>query len=210
MKSVLVAILFFCLSEPLMAQSSQNKTKQTRRSKSKNMLTKSYYDVSLQYLVWQELVEATGAGIEGNARFQFAGYQFGLTHNKPISGIRWVRQYAAYLTVGTTKGSGVSATFTDEFKNQLWFAATGSMGYTYRTTAVSEISLFLPVSARMISWELASNAAIELDKETSFSAGLGFQFTKRFSPRSAMMVTVAHQFVWEATQWSLGYQYSLR
>ena len=211
MKSVLALFILLLCSQPTWAQSSDVKTKKSRSSKSKNLLKKSYYDVSVQYMVWQELIEASGPSISGDGRFQFAGYQFGLTHNKPFSGIRWVRQYASYLTVGTAKGAGVpGGTFTDEFKNQLWLAFSVSAGLTYRTTAVSELSLFAPVSARFINWELASNAAIELDRETSFSAGLGFQFTQRFSTRSAMMVSVAHQFLWEATQWSIGYQYSLR
>ena len=140
--------------------------------------------------MWNELIEASGPSITGDGRFQFAGYQFGLTHNKPFSGIRWVRQYATYLTIGTAKGAGISGTFSDEFKNQLWAALSVSAGLTYRTTAVSELSIFAPISARFISWELASNAAIELDKETSFSAGLGFQFTQRFSTRSADTASV--------------------
>jgi hypothetical protein len=200
MKSVFAFIILLIVSEPLLAQS---------KTKAKNLLQQNYYDVSAQYVVWQELVEASGPSITGEGRFQFAGYQFGLTHNKPIRGIRWVRQYASYLTVGTAKGAG-QGTFTDEFKNQMWVAVSASAGLTYRTTAVSELSVFAPLSARLINWELASNAAIELDKETSFSAGLGFQFTQRFSTRSAMLISVAHQFMWEATQWSIGYQYSLR
>ncbi len=217
MKNALVLIILLLSSGSVWAQATQSKSNQvktkqskSKSSKSKNLLKKSYYDVSVQYLVWNELIEASGPGITGDGRFQFAGYQFGLTHNKPFSGIRWVRQYATHLTIGTAKGSGISGTFSDEFKNQLWAALSVSAGLTYRTTAVSELSLFAPISARFISWELASNAAIELDKETSFSAGLGFQFTHRFSTRSAMMVSVAHQFLWEATQWSIGYQYSLR
>lgn len=210
MKSVLAIFILLLLSEPTLAQTSQVKTKPSRSSKSKNLLQKSYYDVSVQYMVWQELIDASGPSVAGDGRFQFSGYQFGLTHNKPINGIRWVRQYATHLTVGTAKGSGVSGTFTDEFKNQLWLALSATAGLTYRTTAVSELSVFAPISARFINWELASNAAIELDKETSFSAGLGMQFTQRFSPKSAMMISVAHQFLWEATQWSIGYQYSLR
>lgn len=215
MKNVLVLIILILSSGSAWAQANQGKsnqlkTKQSKSSKSKNVLKQNYYDVSVQYIVWNELVEASGPGISGDGRFQFAGYQFGLTHNKPFNGIRWVRQYATYLTIGTTKGAGISGTFADEFKNQLWAALSVSAGLTYRTTAVSELSLFAPISARFISWELASNAAIELDKETSFSAGLGFQFTQRFSTRSAMMISVAHQFLWEATQWSIGYQYSLR
>jgi hypothetical protein len=215
MKNILVLIILLLASEPTWAQAEQSKakqvkTKKSKSSKSKNLLQKDYYDVSVQYLVWNELIEASGPGITGDGRFQFAGYQFGLTHNKPFSGIRWVRQYATSLTIGTAKGAGISGTFSDEFKNQLWASLSASAGLTYRTTAVSELSLFAPVSARFINWELASNAAIELDKEISFSAGLGFQFTQRFSTRSALMVSVAHQFLWEATQWSIGYQYSLR
>lgn len=210
MKSILFFVCVLFMTDVTWAQDSEVKTKKSRKTKTRSLLTKNYYDVSAQYIMWQELIDASGTGISGNGRFQFSGYQFGLNKNKPFSSIRWVQQYSTHLTVGTTKGTGESNTFTDEFKNQLWFSLSGSAGLIYRTTAASEIGLFVPLSFRMIQWELANNAAIELDKETSFSAGLGFQFVQRFTPRSSMVISVAHQIVWEATQWSIGYQLSLR
>ncbi len=210
MKAILLFVCCFLMSEISSAQETQVKTKKSRKTKTRGLLTKNYYDVSAQYITWQELVDASGTGITGNGRFQFSGYQFGLNKNKPFSSIRWVQQYSTQLTVGTAKGAGESNTFTDEFKNQLWFSLSGSAGLIYRTTAASEIGLFVPLTYRMIQWELADNAAIELDKESSFSAGVGFQFVQRFTPRSSLVISVAHQVVWEATQWSLGYQFSLR
>lgn len=210
MKSLLFLVCLALAAPPAMAQSTEVQTKKSRRSKTRGLLRQDYYDVSAQYITWQELIDVTGAGAADNGRFQFSGYQFGLTHNSPFSNIRWVRQYSSYLTVGTTKGSGISSTFTDEFKNQLWVSLSASAGLIYRTTAASEIGFFAPIYYRYINWQLNDNAAITLDKESSFSAGLGFQFTQRFSTRSALLLTVGHQFVWEATQWSIGYQYSLR
>ncbi len=210
MKSLLFLVCLALVAPSVFAQSTDVKTNKSRRTKTRSILRESYYDVSAQYVTWQELIDVTGAGAADNGRFQFSGYQFGLSHNKPFSNIRWVRQYSSHLTVGTTKGSGISNTFTDEFKNQLWMSLSASAGLIYRTTAASEVGFFAPVYYRYIDWQLNENAAITLDKGTSFSAGLGFLFLQRFSTRSAMMITVGHQFVWEATQWSIGYQYSLR
>lgn len=214
MKSILFFVCCLFIAESTLAQEiqpvTQTKTKKSRKSKTRSLLTKNYYDVTAQYITWQEQVDASGTGITGSGRFQFTGYQFGLTKNKPFSSIRWVQQYATQLTVGTAKGAGESNTFTDEFKNQTWFSLSASAGLIYRTTAASEIGVFAPISYRLIQWKFADNAAIELDKESSFSAGLGFQFVQRFTPRSSMVISVAHQIVWEATQWSIGYQFSLR
>lgn len=210
MKYFLFFLAFLMMSENTHAQDTSVKTKKSRPSKSKALLQKSYYDVSAQFITWQEMIDASGPTISGTGRFQFNGYQFALSHNRPMGGIRWVRQYSSYLTMGTTKGIGESGTFSDEFKNQLWFSLGASAGLIYRTTAVSEIGFFAPVHFRLINWELASNAAIELDKETSFSAGLGFLYAQRFTTKSALVISVAHQFLWDSTQWTIGYQYSLR
>lgn len=210
MKYFLFFLGLLMICENTYAQDTSVNTKKTRRSKSQSLLQKKYYDVSAQFITWQEMLDASGPSISGTGRFQFNGYQFGLSHNRPMGGIRWVRQYSSYLTIGTTKGIGETGTFTDEFKNQLWFALGASAGFIYRTTAVSEVGFFAPVSFRYINWQLAANAAIELEKETSFSAGLGFLYTQRFSTKSALVISVAHQFLWDATQWTIGYQYSLR
>lgn len=197
----------FSFGETFTTKTSKNVS---RKTKTRNLLSQSYYDVTAQYILWQEIIDASGTGISGSGRFQFVGYQFGANHNKPLWGVRWLRQYSSQLALGTVKGTGDSLTFTDEFKNQSWLAASASAGLIYRTSAASEIGFYLPLSVRYINWTYADNAAIELDKKTSFSAGLGFQFIQRFSRKSSLFATVAHQYVWEATQWSLGYQYSFR
>jgi hypothetical protein len=212
MKWTLIFFTILALLSPQLslAQSVKTTKKVSRKTKTRNLLSQKYYDATAQYIMWQENIDASGTGISGSGRFQFVGYQFGANLNKPIWGIRWLRQYSSQLTLGTVKGTGESLTFTDEFKNQTWLAASASAGLIYRTSAASEIGVYLPLSVRYINWTYADGAVIELDKQTSFSAGLGFQYIQRFSRKSSLIVTVAHQYVWEATQWSLGYQYSFR
>lgn len=183
--------------------------KSTRKKAIRSLLNKKYYDFTAQYIVWQEKIDATGTGISGTGRFQFSGYQLGAHLNKPFKNIRWVSQYAAYFVFGTAKGNGESGSFADEFKNQSWMAGTLAARLNYRTSASSELGITLPLTVRAINWALADNATIELEKEMSFSAGLGFQFIQRFSLRSSLVAGVTHQFIWDATQWNIGYQYSL-
>lgn len=209
MKALIFVILSFLSVHGAFGENSTSATS-NKTQKTKSLLRKSYYDFSINYIVWQELIDASGTGISGQGRFSFTGTQFSLTHNRPFKNIRWVQTYSGQISLGTTKGKGDSTGFADEFKNQMWYAVSGSAGLTYRTTAASELGAFIPVYARMISWQLASNAAIELDKKTSFSVGLGLNFTQRFNTHSALQVALVHQFLWEATQWSLGYQYSFR
>lgn len=185
--------------------------KSARKSATRNLLQKKYYDFTAQYIVWQEKIDASGTGISGTGRFQFSGYQLGANLNRPFSkNIRWVSQYSAHFMFGTVKGNGESGSFADEFNNQSWMGGTAAATLIYRTSAASELALTVPVSLRAINWALADNATIELEKELSFSAGLGFQYVQRFNLRSSLIAGVTHQFIWDATQWSIGYQYSLR
>ncbi len=209
-------LLFFSLMilNPSASAEPEVKTKVSKKSARKmatrSLLKKKYYDITAQYIMWQEKIDASGTGISGTGRFQFSGYQLGANLNQPFTNIRWVRQYSAHYVFGTVKGNGESGSFADEFKNQSWMAGTLAATLIYRTSAASELGLSLPVSLRAINWALADNATIELEKEMSFSVGLGFQYIQRFNTRSSLVASLTHQFIWDATQWSIGYQYSLR
>lgn len=182
----------------------------TEKTVKKSKLKKSFYQVHMQYLLWQEDIDANAGTLAGSIPFQFTGLKMGASYNSPLSKIRWVQSYAMDVSFGTAKGGSSPNALTDEFKNQMWYAATLTPGLTYRSSAVSELSLILPLTYRKVNWSYGDSLAIELDRSSSFSVGLGALFALRFTPKSALFASLTHQQMWKTTQWSIGWQYAFK
>lgn len=191
------------LAQPVSVSSKQKTAARTR-------LKKSYYQINMQYLIWEENINASAGAISGSIPFQFTGLKGGLSYNAPLPNVRWVQSYAGDLSLGTTKGGNSNSALTDEFQNQVWYALTFTPGLTYRTSAVSELSLILPLTYRKVNWSYEDTLYIELARASSFSVGLGVLFALRFTPKSALFSSITHQQMWQTTQWSIGWQYAFK
>lgn len=180
------------------------------KSNARTKLKKSYYQTYFEYTLWQEKIDANAGSTSGSIPFQFTGVKIGTSYNTPYEKIRWVRSYAGDLSFGTTKGGSTTSALTDEFKNQLWLALTFTPGITYRSSATSEISLIAPFVYRKVSWTYDDTSAIQVDRSSSFSVGLGLLFALRFTPKSSIYASMTHQQLWNTTHWSFGWQYAFK
>lgn len=177
-------------------------------SKAHSLLKKKYIQVSLGYHFWHESVEINSSGTDGQMSTQFHGFKFGGSYQKPFKQIRWVQYYGADFAFGKAKGTAEGA-LTDQLEDQPWLSATFSPGILYRSTAVSEIALVLPVAYRRVEWKLANNTNLEVN-DTALSVGLGAIFTTRFNPYSSLAISMTHQHMWTATIWGIAWQYDFK
>jgi hypothetical protein len=204
MKFFIHTILLSCvLSFAHVAVAQNTSTKKIKATTTK----KNYTQLHVGYQLWQETIDASSGGTASEMLTYMHGFRLGYSWHRPFSNVRWVSVYGAELGMGLAKGTA-TAPLTDEVEDQTWFSVTFNPGLIYRGTSKSEIGLMLPISYRMIQWEL--QAPFDLDRGSSFSVGLTGAYVNRFTQKSSLMVTLTHQQMWNATIWGLGYQYDFR
>jgi hypothetical protein len=198
MKRVFLMISLIFLIVPL-AHAQKTRTKQ-------HPLRKPYYQVNTSYHLWQETIDATTGPTSGEVLTQFHGFRVGASYNKPRKSVRWVESYSLDLGLGIAKGKA-TAPLIDEIKDQPWFSVAFTPGMVYRTTSKSELAFVLPVTYRMVQWDLQE--PFELS-DKAFSVGLGGVYIQRFNLKSSLAISVVHQHMWNATVWSIGWQHAIR
>lgn len=199
-KLLLIFTLMTCGNAFVFAQEGPRKIKASTTKK-------KFSQFHVGYQVWQEHIDASSAGTESEMLAHFHGAKIGYSLHHPHKNVRWVTVYGADLGIGLTKGTATSP-LTDEVEDQTWFSITAYPGLMYRSTSKSELGILIPVSWRMIQWKLQD--PYDLDRDSSFSAGISLVYVNRFSLKSSMTVTLTHQQMWNATIWGVGYQIDLR
>ncbi|MBX3020228.1 MAG: hypothetical protein KF799_01015 [Bdellovibrionales bacterium] len=163
-----------------------------------------------QLLFWQESIELTNGTTDAHMETQSQGALLSYVWNRPFRGPRWSMLYTVDVGAGMIKGKGDSAAIPDNFANQAWFMAGGSLGFNYRTSVVSSLTFSLPVAYRMISWRLTPGSPTNPGRDSSFNAGLSGIFALQITPRSQLQFAVTDMYMWKATQLSLGWQTMFR
>jgi|GEM_PF-2588729 len=167
-------------------------------------LEKSYFQWGIHALLWQEYIAAHRGTDTEQMLVQTQGFGLGLTYRKPSSSIRWWQSHEFDLDFGNVHTTGTSATIPDTLRQQQWYSATFSPGFIYRTTAVSDIGMGVPLTYRVINW-VTNDPTLTLDRHTSFSYGLSAIYINRLSHTSTLQLSFADQMSWKAFVWSLGW-----
>lgn len=175
---------------------------QTTRKKRTIRRDVPYKQLSTGFAMWQEPIEATKGADKTTFMTQSLAARIGMTYNQFYPKSRWRKVYAADALFGTIKGKGSSLTIQDELNKQPWIAVQASAGWTYRTSPASEVGIFAPAILRHIKWDLADGSSLKMDRQTSFSIGLGGVYVNRFTRTQSLHLSVAHQQMWRATVWS--------
>lgn len=207
-----IAVLCFAslLALPAAAQSKGTKAPSTSGKRPARSAPKTISGLRMTYLMWQEIIEVTNGPARTDMLTQSEGVQISYLRNIPFSNPRWNQVFTGDVAGGVLKGTGGTTLIPDSFGNQAWFMLSGSAGLRYRTSSISSVSLFVPLSYRMISWRLEPGSTTNPSKDSSFSVGLGGLFDIQFSPRNSFQAGLIHQHLWKATQWSIGLQRSFR
>ncbi len=162
-------------------------------------------DVRLGATLIQEIIEATRDPITSRMAIQSEGLSIAVIYTKPAKDSRWSYIYGGDYNLGFIKGSSVDGAVTDNLKNQHWFAFGARAGAMYRTSHNTSVGFELPIFYRMISWQF-SDEFFKMDKESSFSAGVGLTYEHHFSPKANLYMSMTHQHMWGATVWTVAYQ----
>jgi len=178
------------------------------QTRAHSILRRKFFQGTIGYRIWHENVPAVSGGVPGDIPMQFHGFNLGGSYQIPLKNFRWVKYFGGDIDFGVAKGQG-KGPVTDQLKDQPWFALTAKPGILYRSTAVAEFALVVPLTFRKVNWKLDDSAQLALSEKT-FSAGLEGQFISRFTPYNSLLVTVTHQFMWNATVWGIAWQYDFK
>jgi hypothetical protein len=184
---------------PLFA-GAQSLRKQTIR---RAWLERPHFKLALALETWQETMDLKSGGHEADMRTQSDGIS--------IIG-KWVRSkgrlqrfYGGEFAFGRVKGKGSTSSVPDELNDQSWFLFGGVGGYTYRTSLVSGLGVSLSALYRRINWKLESGTDLRIESRP-FSLGIGGQYIIMLSRTSSVVIAATHQYLWDSTVWSIGYQ----
>lgn len=165
-------------------------------------------ELEVGYIYWQETIGLKSQGNSATMRTQSQGLmaQVNWQHflNKKS---RWYPIYGGEIAMGSIKGKGNTAAIADELKGQSWILAGGHAGMIYRSTAVSNFGLTVPINYRLINWKLQSDSSLDPDRDNSFSFGLRGIFEVRISPRSWGQFQLTQQHSWTATQFAMNWKW---
>jgi hypothetical protein len=175
-----------------------NQAKMTAASKHE------FQDLSVGVATWQEEIKASRGSETSPMQTQSRALKISTSYNKFFRR-EWRAWYEGSFLLGQLKGKGPTTTIPDELKRQLFFGLELSPGLMWRTSPVSELGFNLPIEIRYIKWDLISSSALKMDRQFSYSAGLGATYVARFSSRAGIHISVAHQHMWNTVIWSAAY-----
>lgn len=179
------------------------------RTKRKAPVSLNHLRLGASLITWQESIEAVRASSSTQMRTESTGLTVSATRSKRISKTNWQHYQSAEFSIGTLKGKGSATTIADGLSNQPWYAVGVSPGLMYRTTPVSEAGISLPLVFRMIQWQLNPGSGLQMNRDSSYSAGLRGHFLMKFTPKSSLSLSATYQTYWAATQWAIGWEYLL-
>lgn len=168
----------------------------------------NYYQLRPGLVVWQENIKGKTATNDANFMTRFEGLAIGSDFIRTLENPRWQRVYSLDVAFGTARGKGDTIAVPDGLRNQLWLMVGGSLGYRYRTSNFGELGISVPLVFRRINWKYHSGSDLNLERDTSFSAGLGGVYTIRLKSTSALNVGWTYQTMWRATVWNIGWEFA--
>lgn len=187
--------------------SSGHAAKSKSKKKLYKYLRKSFVQMDVSYNFWQEEIGTMFNGEGGVVNMRFEGLQIGLNYVKPSKGVRWVYTLGTFVNLGQARGQ---LSVDQELDKQNWMAFGVTPGILYRTGLSTEVGFRLPIGYRLDLFDLDPEIPLTLDGVDSFFYGISAVMIQRIKPRSAVIISVTHQQAWDATQWSLGFQYDFR
>ena len=199
MLGILLALLM--TSSGTLAQEGQSQGKKLRGPK------RSFSQFGFAFTMSQEKVDARNGANEDTLIMHFQGLRARYGYHIPFRRSSWRHSYTLDGTFGVVKGKGNTAAIADEVSGQPWT----SFGFTpavYKATSpASEVGLGFVGEYRFIKWQLDEGSGLDLEKDNSTSVGLLGVYVIRLSSRSTVQVAAIYHHMWEATAWSLGYEY---
>jgi hypothetical protein len=187
-------------------QSSQKAQHAPAESRYQVEPNKAFPKLGASYKYWNERVEGERAGTKADIEMQFTGLAFHHSYNKYIRTSSWRRVFGLEIAGGIVKGKGSSGIIGDGLKDQPWASVTIAPALVKRFSEASELGLGVPISYRFISWKL-KDSQFSMDKGASYSLGGELYLLNNFSPHSAIRVTLAQQYQWETTLFTVGYEW---
>lgn len=181
-------------------------------SKSKKALPKTgparrYWQVRPAFAFWQETINLRNGADTATMTSQSEGLIVDLGYVITPYRARWRQIYGLQFGNGRVKGKGNTLNIPDELRGQTWIIGGASASLIYRSSLFSEIGFIVPLSYRKISWAIKSGSTLDPDRDTSFSAGVGFAFLTRFSKRSGLHFSMIRHLGWESTMWQGAWQF---
>ncbi len=191
------------LSVSVFAQEKSGKNKDRFYS----FLTKKSFQFGVGYSFWQQQVGLYQRGATGEMNVEYKGIEIIANYVKPSTkNVHWVYGINGKLTFGNAKGSA-QGTINEEFDTQNFTDVQFAPTIMYRSNLKTEFGIVLPIGYRMSFWAPPTQPDIILEDENLFYFGYGLTMLTRFSLRSAIVVTLAHQHNIESSRWSLAWQY---
>lgn len=175
--------------------------------KPETYLSKKFFQASLGFLFWQETILGSRGAAKANFETQFQGLKLQGSYLEPLNNVHWVPIYSGWASFGNAS-SVTSGGYAESLPEQSWFGLGGSAGMLYRFNNNAELGVAIPLEFRSTSYKVASQTILE--RANSFTFGASLLMVSRISKKSALTVSVTHQYVWDATQWGLAYSYDLR
>ena len=172
----------------------------TRAQKRLYRYLKSPYSTwSLGLTNWQETIDIQSDAQAATLETSFTGLSFGCLRQKPFKKLKWIRSYGATFDLGVAKAqAGFPAV--DRLKEQPWLRANLQYGYVYRTSFRTNIAFYVPVSYKHLLWDIEDNLTVNDD---AFSIGLSGRYDYKYSSKLTITFGLEHQFMWNASIWSI-------
>lgn len=148
---------------------------------------------------WQELIEVESASQPATLETSFTGLNLGYLRQRPHKKLKWVRSYGASLDFGIAKAQA-GAPAVDRLKEQPWLRASLLYGYIYRTGFRTSLGFFVPVSYKHLLWDIEDSLVL---KDNGFSVGLSGSYLYKFNSKTSLSFMLEHQFMWNASIWTI-------
>lgn len=148
---------------------------------------------------WQETIEIVSDSENASLETSFTGLSFGYLRYQPLKRLKWMRSFGATLDFGTAKAQAVEPAV-DRLKEQPWLRASLIYGYQHRTGFRTSLGLFLPVSYKLLLWDIEDTLTVN---DEAFSVGLSGKYTYKLNIRTTISFALEHQFMWDASIWTV-------
>lgn len=192
---------------PAETENAQTTVKSKRAAPVKSGPTNRHWQIRPALAFWQETINLRNGADTAQMNSQSEGIVVDLGYSITPYRSRWRQIYGLEFGNGRVKGKGNTLNIPDELRGQTWVLAGASASLMYRSSAFSEIGLLAPFQYRKISWAIKSDSQLDPDRDTSFSAGLGFAYLARFDRRGGLYFAMIRHFGWDATMWQAAWQF---
>ena len=150
---------------------------------------------------WQETIEIVSDSQDAALETSFTGLTLGYLKQKPFKKLKWIRSYGATFDFGIAKAqAGFPAL--DRLKEQPWVRASLVYGYVYRTSFRTNLAFYMPISYKHLLWDIEDTLTVN---DNGFSVGLSGRYDYKLNAKNTISFALEHQFMWNASIWTLNF-----